>query len=302
MMRTYEYAQRRPVMNKETEQHYEFMMDAARLLGRQAWKMIGNRDITMQFKPDGSKVTTADIALNQSFIGMVEERFPGELVWGEELSNGLKGDVDAANRNWVWLIDPIDGTSGFWRSYENRRFEDCTATTMITGFAPGETTPTLSVIHNPFYRPKQTISANPEGTFFQNKHLQRPEPVRVRPGPTSLGASSGGVDRFESNSWPGSVPNLNNMNHFMPRARRINHALFMGCVALGDADISAFPGPSHPHDVSPGALIVHNAGGSVVTMKGERYEDVDWRVGPINGCVGANNEELASRFVEAMAA
>lgn len=300
-MKTHEYAPR-SVMNQETEQHYAFMMNAAHRLGHQAWKMIGNREVTMRLKPDGSKVTDADVALNNMFIDMVEREFPGELVWGEERMNSPKGDLEAADKQWMWLIDPIDGTSGFWRSYESRRFEDCTATTMITGFAPGETTPTLSVIHNPFYRPKQTISANPDGTFFQNKHLQQPIAVRVQAGPTSLGASSGGVDRFESNSWPGSVPNLNNMNHFMPRARRINHALFMGCVALGDADISAFPGPSHPHDVSPGALIVHNAGGAVVTMKGERYEDVDWRVGPISGCVGANNEELAQAFVERVAA
>lgn len=301
-MKTREYAPRRTVMDRETERHYDFMMDAAHHLGRQAWKMISSREVTMQLKPDGTKVTTADVALNERFIEMVEQQFPGELVWGEERSNSEKGDLEAADRDWMWLIDPIDGTSGFWRACENRRFEDCTATTMITGFAPGETTPTLSVIHNPFYRPKQTISANPEGTFFQNKHLQQPVRVRVQPGPTTLNATSGGVERFEGNSWPGSVPNLNNMNHFMPRARRINHALFMGCVALGDADISAFPGPSHPHDVSPGALIVHNAGGSVVTMTGERYEDVDWRAGPINGCVGANNDELARAFVERIAA
>jgi len=286
----------------ELDARYEFMMDSVRRLGELAWQHI-NDGIQMHLKPDGTKVTTADIALNEAFIGMVEHSHPGDLVWGEERSNSEKNNTDEADKNWMWLIDPIDGTSGFWRSYENNKnYEDSHATIMVTGFAPGEKQPTMSVISNPFIKPEVKISAVHGKTLYDNGWWFPAREIEVkrrwRYGPVTKLEN---VIDYEENWWPGSLPDLRNLGDYMPEARNLDHPLFLGSVALADVEISAFPGPSNPHDVAPGALIVHNAGGTVRTFSREDYANVDWRVFPINGVVAAQTPELADELVAKLA-
>jgi len=299
-------------MNKRIEQQqrvaeidarYEFMMSSVHELGRLAWEHI-NDGIEMHLKPDGTKVTTADIALNEAFIDMVEGAYPGDLVWGEEKSNSEKNNLTEADQHWMWLIDPIDGTSGFWRSYENnKQYEDSRANIMVTGFAPGESLPTMSVIANPFVKVPVDISAVHGKTIYNNGWRFPAREVTVkgrrRYGPTTELAD---VVAFEKNWWPGSLPDLSRIGDFMPRADKLDHPLFLGSVALADVEVSAFPGPTNPHDVSPGALIVHNAGGAVRTFSGEDYKDVDWRLYPINGVVAAQTPELADALIEKLVA
>lgn len=283
---------------RETADRYEFMMDTVRLLGKKAWQHINEASIEMQLKPDGTKVTTADIALNNDFIELVERLDPTDLVWGEEKSNSEKGDISAADHAWTWLIDPIDGTNDFWRSYLQQNFSRSTANIMITGFAPGETTPTMSVISNPFNRQRAMVSAVGGKALLHSRHMREPQIVRLQPTPPDLGS----VKNFEDGWWKGGVPDLRKLQKLMPYARRLDHPLFMASVALGDVNVSAFAGPSNPHDVAPGAVIVHNAGGAVTTFKKESYGEVDWRTGPISGVVAANNQQLADNLIEEMRA
>jgi histidinol phosphatase-like enzyme (inositol monophosphatase family) len=58
-------------------------------------------------KPDGSPVTRADRAVEQALRGLVEDAFPEHGIVGEEL--GAVG----ADREFVWIFDPIDGTKAF---------------------------------------------------------------------------------------------------------------------------------------------------------------------------------------------
>lgn len=264
----------------------------------------------MEYKPDGSKVTTADIALNEYFIEMMAEHFPNDLVWGEEgcsIEDGLagcRGDLEIANTRWMWLLDPIDGTSGFWRAYKNDDTSDCTSAIMITGFAPGATTPTLSAVHSPFMRYQSTTVASEHlGTQYYTTRHSEPRTVLL---PDASGPQSvDGVQRFEENYWKGSVPNLQVMADMMPYARKVRTSSIgaaMSRLALGDIDIVAFPGPANPHDVAPGALIAHKAGAVVQTLEGTPYKAVDWRVGPIAGAVATANEELGQDFIKKLAA
>jgi fructose-1,6-bisphosphatase/inositol monophosphatase family enzyme len=92
------------------------------------------------------------------------------------------------------------------------------------------------------------------------------------------------------------------MGDMMPHARRINHSLGFVAVALGDADLGGFPGPTYPHDVVPAGHIVHQAEGAVQSLTGEAFNDIEWRVFPIQGVVLANNNELADEFVATLPA
>lgn len=283
----------------EIDARYEFMMTAVRHLGELAWQHI-NDGLEMHLKPDGTKVTTADLALNDAFIEMVKNTYEGDLVWGEEKSNSEKNNIDEANKNWMWLIDPIDGTSGFWRSYQNgKNYENSCANIMVTGFAPGETKPTMSVISNPFVKPEIDLSAVHGKTYYNNGWWFPRREISVdRRWRFGSAKTLDDVVSFEENWWNGSTPDLRNLEPLMPNADKIGHPLFLGSIALADVELSAFPSPSNPHDVAPGALIVHNAGGTIKTFKNEDYEDVDWRIYPINGVVGAQTDELAEAFID----
>jgi inositol-phosphate phosphatase / L-galactose 1-phosphate phosphatase / histidinol-phosphatase len=58
-------------------------------------------------KPDRSFVTALDGQIEQRLRGVIEARFPGHGILGEE---GDPTDLDA---ELVWVLDPIDGTAPF---------------------------------------------------------------------------------------------------------------------------------------------------------------------------------------------
>jgi len=276
------------------EQRRQFMRQSARALGSRAWELIGQGGITAQRKPDGTIVTSVDIDLNNQFIEMIGAEFPHDLVWGEEASNSEKGNVSLADKRWTWIIDPIDGTRGFWRCVRNKSFSDSNTTILMSAFAPGETTPTLSLISNPFNRQPSLIATDPTGAYYRTKRSKEERRILVPDdGPRRIAD----VERYDENSWDGAQPDLRNMGKMMPFARRINHPLGFVAVALGDADLGAFPGPlSQPHDVSAAAHAVHMAEGSAGTLEGAAYYETDWRL-PVRGVVLANNDTLREDFV-----
>jgi len=67
--------------------------------------------ISARAKADGSPVTDADIAAEQAIRALVAARFPGDGFYGEE---SVAERMDA---EYLWLVDPIDGTKSFVRGY-----------------------------------------------------------------------------------------------------------------------------------------------------------------------------------------
>lgn len=275
------------------DRRYEFMLRAAGELAKTAWKLIDAQAVTMKRKPDGTCVTNVDTTLNDQLIQMVGDQFSGDLVWGEEASNSDKGDLNAAEKRWLWVADPIDGTNKFWKAIEAGDLTKVNTTILIAGFAPGETAPSISLISNPFNRQTQMLSASSGGAIYHDLGNRMNRPVVVPPdGPHSIAE----VHRYDQNSWPEAPFDMTVMRRMMPLARRANLPLGFASVVLGDVDLGAFPG-DQPHDVVAGAHIVHQAGGSVGTLAGEQYEAVDWRVAPIRGLVVANNDDLRADFL-----
>lgn len=62
---------------------------------------------TLDKKPDGSLVTSADRAVEQSLRAELGALVPDAGFWGEE--EGFEADTEAG----LWLVDPIDGTSNY---------------------------------------------------------------------------------------------------------------------------------------------------------------------------------------------
>jgi histidinol-phosphatase len=69
------------------------------------------RNLTITIKVDKSPVTEADVEAEKVIRGIVTQRFPNHGFYGEETG---ASDIDA---EYVWIVDPIDGTKAFIREY-----------------------------------------------------------------------------------------------------------------------------------------------------------------------------------------
>ncbi len=82
-----------------------FALDAAQQAGRLTLSHF-QTGTTVEIKADQTPVTRADKEAEQLIRNLIEAKYPGETVLGEE--QGLQGASDDR-----WVIDPIDGTKSF---------------------------------------------------------------------------------------------------------------------------------------------------------------------------------------------
>src|SRR5690606_38381211 len=68
------------------------------------------QDFTLGWKDDRTEVTEADREAEATLAAQVQRARPDHGFFGEEF--GHQGDRDSP---WQWIVDPIDGTSGFVR-------------------------------------------------------------------------------------------------------------------------------------------------------------------------------------------
>lgn len=68
-------------------------------------------NFTVETKADLTPVTQADVECEQEIRRIILDRFPDHGFFGEETGR-TRADAD-----YLWLVDPIDGTKGFVRQY-----------------------------------------------------------------------------------------------------------------------------------------------------------------------------------------
>lgn len=81
----------------------ESLAEVSRLMARKTFQSMA----TFQTKADGSPVTETDEAIEAELTRLIQERYPDHGILGEE-----SGTCNA-DREYVWVIDPIDGTKSF---------------------------------------------------------------------------------------------------------------------------------------------------------------------------------------------
>jgi histidinol-phosphatase len=67
--------------------------------------------VEVRLKPDESPVTVADVETERAIRRIIAERFPSHGFYGEETGTA------ALDAEYLWLVDPIDGTKAFVREY-----------------------------------------------------------------------------------------------------------------------------------------------------------------------------------------
>lgn len=71
---------------------------------------FADRDFTLDWKSNHTEVTEIDRVVEAMIAETLDAARPGHGRFGEEY--GVAGDVESP---WRWIVDPIDGTSGFVR-------------------------------------------------------------------------------------------------------------------------------------------------------------------------------------------
>lgn len=65
----------------------------------------------VSWKPDGSMVTDADLAIQEEMAAEIARAFPDDAVVGEEGTS----ETDPGGARYSWVLDPVDGTNNFGR-------------------------------------------------------------------------------------------------------------------------------------------------------------------------------------------
>jgi myo-inositol-1(or 4)-monophosphatase len=101
------------IQEKDIAHHLEVALQAAKSAGTLVLDAGTAKHITVRSKQKNDFVTETDQAAEEHIIGILKQHFPDDAIFGEE--SGKTG----THENGRWVIDPIDGTTNFFRSIPN---------------------------------------------------------------------------------------------------------------------------------------------------------------------------------------
>lgn len=200
-------------------------------------------------KGRGNFVTETDLACEAAALDILEEEYPGMPVLSEETA----AQVDDWQKGWLWVIDPIDGTSNFARGIPTFAFN-------MALCCDGE--PVLGLTRQP-------VTAT-EFFAVQGKGLTvNGVPTRVSAVTTMTDALTGFGMGYEydraklmitllAEMWPG-VQMVQNIG---------SAALGLAYAASGRFDMYVHSN-LYPWDMAAGIIQIREAGGIVLDRQGE---------------------------------
>ena len=242
---------------------------------------------------DADLVTETDISVEKLVRNRILEKFPGHLFIGEEGTSDVPVTNDRAGK-YVWIVDPIDGTTNFVHSFP--------VVAISIGFALGDET-LMGVVYNPV-TDETWFGWKNCGAYFRNRSGEISQ-IQTS-GCTSLGSAlvSTGfavplfrrkITNAEAQSKLQSIVEKNT-RALMTKSRDIRRIGSAACdlcyVAMGRTDVF-FEFGIKEWDVAAGLLILQEAGGEVSTVGGLQPCSIRGR--NIMGCSSSElRREMAS--------
>lgn len=206
-------------------------------------------------------VTEVDKACEEIVRRYVQEQFPDHQILGEEgVAPGSEASAQAVeesrNADYLWVIDPIDGTTNFIHGFP--------ASVVSIGIAHKGTV-IIGVIYNPFMD-ELFVARKGQGAYLNGERIHvsteatLPEAVLATGFPTELAKAR--------------MLNMRGMMALTPIVRNVRAlgtaALHLAYVAAGrisgfwEMDLNAW-------DLSAGSLLIQEAGGRVTDTRGVDY-------------------------------
>ena len=224
-------------------------------VGRLLRDRVG-RHTTTEFKGEIDLVTDVDKASEALIAAGIAAQWPGHAMLGEE---GSTTGVSVDGAEWVWIVDPIDGTTNFAHGYPHF----CVSIAVARAGA-GE----IGVIYDPN---RDELFVGRRGHVAQlNGH-----PIAVSDTPVlkrSILATGFSYAREHRHDQIALWTTLHDACQGIRREG--SAALGMAWMAAGRTD-GFYEKPINPWDISAGAIIAAAAGATVTSYEGAPYSVFD---------------------------
>ncbi|KAL6546223.1 Phosphatase impl1, chloroplastic [Orobanche minor] len=214
-------------------------------------------------------VTETDKDSEAAILGVVRENFPDHLILGEE--GGLIGD---SSSDYLWCIDPIDGTTNFAHCYPSFAvsigvlFKGKPVAASVVEFVGGPKC----------WNTRTFTAAAGKGAFCNGDKLHVSQTDKVE---QSLLVTGFGYDHDDA--WSTNIELFKEFTDISRGVRRLGAASVDMChVALGIVE-AYWEYRLKPWDMAAGVLIVEEAGGMVSCMDGGKFCVFDRSVLVSNG-------------------
>lgn len=259
-------------MNQE---YLEFAKDIALYAGKVMMEYY-QKDINLNYKEDRTPVTEVDKRINHYLIEKVQEQYPEHSVLGEEESVNRSSD-------YVWVCDPLDGTSMYIHHLPVFVFS---LALVYQGV------PVVGIVYNP-NEDKMYTAIKGEGAYCNG--------VKIHVNEKHLGDLG-----YKTNVEIFNNPIIDEVS-LMQELKPISKISSIGSVARsamavaeGHFSCDVFPGTQHGNcDIAASYLIVMEAGGKVTNFYGEeqRYDQVIQGAIISNGVSHAEMLELVKKYL-----
>ncbi len=209
----------------------------------------------LQYKASISDlVTEVDKGSEQMIRNLISTHFPDHAFLGEESADGGITIEEAKEKEYVWIVDPIDGTTNFVHGFPFY----CVSIALAHY---GEVI--VGVVYDPS-NDEMFVAEKGKGAYMHGRKMQVAADEQLR---VSLIASG-----FPANA--NAVRNLKVIETLLPRVRNIrttgSAALHLAYVATGRISGFIEYGLS-VWDMAAGILLVQESGGSVSDVHGQAY-------------------------------
>ena len=239
----------------------ELAYDAGRLLRERA-----GRPREVEFKGEIDLVTEADKAAERLIADGIAARFPGHALVGEE---GTTTGVAVAGAEWVWVVDPLDGTTNFTHGYPQ-------FASSILVMHRGELR--AAAVYDPMADELFAAEAG-AGAWLNGRPMRVSTTASLRTGLLASGFSYDEALRDRQTLIWAEVQR---------RSRGVRRggsaALDMCYVASGRLD-GYWERPINAWDIGAGALIVQEAGGTVTALDGGPFDVFAGEAAASNGVI-----------------
>ncbi|WP_416413038.1 inositol monophosphatase family protein [Pantoea sp. App145] len=224
----------------ELDARYHYACDVAKAAASRALSWYQQRhQLVIEHKKDLQDVVSeADRNVEQLIKSLIAERFPEDAVLGEESG----GETEGAR--FIWVVDPIDGTSCFINGLHNW----CVSLAIVC-----ENEAVIGVVCDPNHH-ELFHACRGKGAWVNDKRIQVHSARQLDQG--VLGISS-------SNSQP-PEPLTNFISALLQQGGmfiRTGSGALMSAWAAAGRLIGYFEAHMHPWDGLPGIVLMREAGG-----------------------------------------
>lgn len=256
------------------EEEFKILCQSAKKASIELLKIV-EKGFEKSFKENDDPVTTGDFTVNNILQEEFSKHFP-EIGW---LSEETRDNAKRLTKEFVWIVDPIDGTKEFVMGIP----EYSISVALVKNGVP-----ILGLILNPL-RDETYTAIKGQGAFLNGKVIQVKNSLDEKP---TIVASRSEINR-------GEFEPFEHLSKVVPTG---SIAYKLALVAAGKADGTFSLGPKNEWDIAAGCLIVEEAGGKISDKYGQgfKFNQKNTLVNSIVGTSEAASEQIYSMIQKVM--